>query len=638
MYKYILNENFDLEDERDVLLKAADYKCRLRRSDIEEALEPADLMEDMEYIYNKLCGKYDDVNIKYWRYTEDGIKVFKSDGSIVKIEDDDFDKFYHKDIKEALRTKDGYSEWENFYFDDGDYSYHLLYKRAFSDNLDLFKLVVVDYGIRLHHDRAYINDKGTHVIPTDALYDKPKHIKTLEFNAETDPELVEAILDEDFKTYKQLIKAKAGFGDISESNELEKRAKHHRKHQKGMSPFCSLGESLEIYNGTNIPDFDYTQINLDDNREIGLHCGTEQAYKDKGYKYINKLNISNENILALDTDMAGYWSDPAVLKHLTNVFSDSEIGALRKKMKAFSGEETGTKYKNYSKIIRDALLDKGYNVISYPNSVDDAGSTSYIILDSSIISKLTNISEQIDNSNCSLTLDAVTFTDSVLDTFNSLEFEQARIQVSKKFPNLIVNRSGEHVVLKGTYDDLLAFLHQYRFENWESRIELLKESKKKKKKPYSSINTNAGNVEYNNAMFNHMNNAAESPSTNPTGPMGESIDDIDNSFDWDIYDYGGDDDYDDWEESNLYGGDMTYCPICNTKLVYDCDGDSMCPKCNEYSWALADRRRELDKSDIDEDVDGNSDFNAYAPQFGSTASKFIDGVNTVKNLGKTQIQ
>ena len=550
MYKYILNENFDLEDERDVLLKAADYKCRLRRSDIEEALEPADLMEDMEYIYNKLCGKYDDVNIKYWRYTEDGIKVFKSDGSIVKIEDDDFDKFYHKDIKEALRTKDGYSEWENFYFDDGDYSYHLLYKRAFSDNLDLFKLVVVDYGIRLHHDRAYINDKGTHVIPTDALYDKPKHIKTLEFNAETDPELVEAILDEDFKTYKQLIKAKAGFGDISESNELEKRAKHHRKHQKGMSPFCSLGESLEIYNGTNIPDFDYTQINLDDNREIGLHCGTEQACRDKGYKYINKLNISNENILALDIDMAGYWSDPAILKYLTNVFSDSEIGALRKKMRTFSGEETGTKYKNYSKIIRDALLDKGYNVISYPNSVEDAGSTSYIILDSSIINK--------------------------------------------------------------------------------PMVEA-----KKKKKPYSSINKNAGNVEYNNAMFNHMNNAAESPSTNPTGPMGESIDDIDDSFDWDIYDYGGDDD---WEESNLYGGDMTYCPICNTKLVHDCDGDSMCPKCNEYSWALADKRRELDKSDIDEDVDGNSDFNAYAPQFGSTASKFIDGVNTVKNLGKTQIQ
>ena len=136
-----------------------------------------------------------------------------------------------------------------------------------------------------------------------------------------------------------------------------------------------------------------------------------------------------------------------------------------------------------------------------------------------------------------------------------------------------------------------------------------------------------------------MNNAAESPSTNPSGPMGESIDDIDDSFDWDVYDYGGDDDYhDDWEESNLYGGDMTYCPICNTKLVHDCDGDSMCPKCNEYSWALADKRRELDKSDIDEDIDGNSDFNAYAPQFGSTASKFIDGVNTVKNLGKTQVQ
>ena len=52
MSKYKLNEGFDLEDERNVLLKAADYKCKLRRSDIEEALEPADLIEDMEYIYN----------------------------------------------------------------------------------------------------------------------------------------------------------------------------------------------------------------------------------------------------------------------------------------------------------------------------------------------------------------------------------------------------------------------------------------------------------------------------------------------------------------------------------------------------------------------------------------------------------
>ena len=48
---------------------------------------------------------------------------------------------------------------------------------------------------------------------------------------------------------------------------------------------------------------------------------------------------------------------------------------------------------------------------------------------------------------------------------------------------------------------------------------------------------------------------------------------------------------DDWEESNLYGGDLTYCPICNHKLVRDEDGDSYCPTCKEDSYSLSMKRR-----------------------------------------------
>lgn len=47
---------------------------------------------------------------------------------------------------------------------------------------------------------------------------------------------------------------------------------------------------------------------------------------------------------------------------------------------------------------------------------------------------------------------------------------------------------------------------------------------KKKKKPYDSINTNAGNVEHNIEMFNKMNSPVEGPCTNPvSGPMGEAF-------------------------------------------------------------------------------------------------------------------
>ena len=47
------------------------------------------------------------------------------------------------------------------------------------------------------------------------------------------------------------------------------------------------------------------------------------------------------------------------------------------------------------------------------------------------------------------------------------------------------------------------------------------EKENKKKNIY--IKPDAGNVEYNNAFFNAAMNAAESPSTNPTGPMAENI-------------------------------------------------------------------------------------------------------------------
>lgn len=47
---------------------------------------------------------------------------------------------------------------------------------------------------------------------------------------------------------------------------------------------------------------------------------------------------------------------------------------------------------------------------------------------------------------------------------------------------------------------------------------------RKKKKPFDSINTNAGNVEHNIAMFNKMNSPIEGPCTNPvSGPFGGDV-------------------------------------------------------------------------------------------------------------------
>lgn len=46
----------------------------------------------------------------------------------------------------------------------------------------------------------------------------------------------------------------------------------------------------------------------------------------------------------------------------------------------------------------------------------------------------------------------------------------------------------------------------------------------KKKKSFDAVNTDAGNVEYNIAMFNKMNSPVDGPSTNAvSGPMGEAV-------------------------------------------------------------------------------------------------------------------
>lgn len=86
-----LQESFDLEDELDISLKADKYKCELTQDDIDEFLEPEGLIEDMKDIYNLLCGKYDDVNIDHWKYTDDGIRVYFCNAKSGFLDIDDSD-------------------------------------------------------------------------------------------------------------------------------------------------------------------------------------------------------------------------------------------------------------------------------------------------------------------------------------------------------------------------------------------------------------------------------------------------------------------------------------------------------------------------------------------------------------------
>lgn len=80
--------------------------------------------------------------------------------------------------------------------------------------------------------------------------------------------------------------------------------------------------------------------------------------------------------------------------------------------------------------------------------------------------------------------------------------------------------------------------------------------------------------------------------------------------------------YDDWEESGIYGGDLTYCPICDTRLKYDEDGDHYCPKCKKDAHSLSMKRRTLDKNNCAE----NKSLKEAGEKEYSYSNEVMDGV------------
>lgn len=137
-----------------------------------------------------------------------------------------------------------------------------------------------------------------------------------------------------------------------------------------------------VYNGINQKDFNYNTINLNNSNEIGLHCGTYTAAKNRGYKYVNKLTIHNINSFHIDADIP-HWASYELLRYLTTLLTPMEISKLQNDMRKTSVGES--MYRERSTLIRQALLNKGINVLTYTNGREDPGSISYIILDKEVI-------------------------------------------------------------------------------------------------------------------------------------------------------------------------------------------------------------------------------------------------------------
>lgn len=115
-----------------------------------------------------------------------------------------------KDLIEGMRLTNGMREDEHYYFDGGDYSYHFFSKADRYGITNQFAVLVVDYGFEFHYDKMYRDEKtNTDVIPTSMRHNKPKKICYFEFDEDTQPDIVDAFLDDDMNAFRNAVKAAA---------------------------------------------------------------------------------------------------------------------------------------------------------------------------------------------------------------------------------------------------------------------------------------------------------------------------------------------------------------------------------------------------------------------------------------------
>lgn len=96
------------------------------------------------------------------------------------------------------------------------------------------------------------------------------------------------------------------------------------------------------------------------------------------------------------------------------------------------------------------------------------------------------------------------------------------------------------------------------------------------------------------------------------------------------------DEYDDFEQSGIYGGDLTYCPICDTRLKYDEYGDHYCPKCKEDAHSLSMKRKTLMKESKVSPLDRAVEiYTTMLNPYGNLNSPFDDEEDYIEDLKDT---
>lgn len=281
---------------------------------------------------------------------------------------------------------------------------------------------------------------------------------------------------------------------LAEENELQKRAKKHSKKQDGMSPFCDLsGNTLSEGIWAYQTYIDRKPGEKQPSKTLmygGNFVTSRSPYRKEQFGADWKRHI--RKIIDWSTE-----HNPS-LHRMTQDYRLDNFGKNANSEEAYiSAIEDGIRRGNYE------LLAEGLN-----NTIPSRQSLVSALKTFDKNGKLSTRGDwKVANGGYDLSFEvyyqgtpvAQGFTDGTLTT----DFDTSEFGFTKQ---ALAN------VICSVYTDMT-----YKSGLQESK-------KRKKKKGVDSVNPNAGNVEYNNAMFNHMNNATESPSTNPMGPMAEGLD------------------------------------------------------------------------------------------------------------------
>ena len=161
-----------------------------------------------------------------------------------------------KELIEGMRLTNGMREDEHYYFDDGNYSYHFFSKQDLYGITNQFAILVVDYGFEFHYDKMYRDEKSNmDVIPTTMRHERPKKICYFEFDEGTQPDIVDAFLDDDMNAFRNAVKA-ATEKEIEKNPLVEKRVRRKFRLYYWDPSVGKYDPSLESYADVEAADED----------------------------------------------------------------------------------------------------------------------------------------------------------------------------------------------------------------------------------------------------------------------------------------------------------------------------------------------------------------------------------------------